>query len=95
VAQKRVSWEESMDDIRWCQKCSRFENCSVNRCPLDPIIDHRNTNKFDKFKKCKQRLKTRVLISREAMKFGIHLKYDGMNGHEYNAYNNTGLDPLE
>jgi hypothetical protein len=57
-----------MDDMRWAQKCSRFEKCNVNRCPLDLMLDQRNTEKFDKFKKCKQLVKKRVLISREALK---------------------------
>jgi len=77
-----------MDDMRWAQKCSMFEKCSVNRCPLDPLIEERNTMNIDKFKKCKKNVEGRIEISKEAKKSGVQLKYDGMSGHEYPYYHN-------
>ena len=59
-------------------ECPRFEKCNVNKCPLDPDIDLRNSVKTDE--KCTMEKQVRYKIGK---KYPNLLKYQGLTKREW------------
>jgi hypothetical protein len=45
------------------QECPRFDSCSVNQCPLDPLMLERDTHPDDPEKDCRASRRTRLAIA--------------------------------
>lgn len=51
-----------MRAIKPQRECPRWQRCSVNKCPLDPLQDQRNVYELDTEKKCQMEKQVRLRI---------------------------------
>jgi hypothetical protein len=71
------------------QLCPRFDHCSVNSCPLDPI--QRGTHPQDKERKCTIEKQVRLRISKS---FPGLLPKDGLTAAEWSGKQSYERKPL-
>ncbi len=71
-----------MDDLRWMRRCPRFKGCSVNACPLDPLVGLRLTRSFDPRRTCRESLRTRLAVVNEARLAGVKMEGGGLTAAE-------------
>jgi hypothetical protein len=60
-------WGKEKEEMKPYKECPRFEECSVNHCPLDPEAESRVSLPGDPETKCNARISTRKSI---AAKYG-------------------------
>ena len=58
--------------------CPRFNRCSVNRCPLDPLMSLRPEHASDRQKTCREHPRTRIQIAERARQEGVLIPSRGL-----------------
>jgi len=71
-----------MDDVRWMRQCPRWDRCSANCCPLDPMARDRKAQPDDPERRCKSRWEARLKIGEAAAKAGAKLPWGGLTEAE-------------
>lgn len=73
------------------RECPRYDSCSCNKCPLDPLIDQRRVLPDDE--KCKAWKSTRMKI---AAKYPKLLPYGGLYKKQWEAKKRwADMDPAK
>jgi hypothetical protein len=80
------------DDLRWMKRCPRFDRCSSNQCPLDPLIEQRPCRTDDPRRTCLESLRTRLAVVAEAHAAGVEIAVNGLTVAE--AKSGKPLDVL-
>lgn len=62
-----------MNEIRFAKMCSRFNSCSVNKCPLDILQPVRTDRPKDPKRVCQQHLRERLEVVARAKSEGVEI----------------------
>jgi hypothetical protein len=62
--------------------CPRFDRCSANRCPLDPLGGERPVRSDDPRRTCLETIRTRLALVAEARAAGVELEGGGLSAAE-------------
>ena len=71
-----------MDETLYPRNCSRWDRCSVNKCPIDPLNPRRQALPGDPERTCKEHPRHRLEIVAQAKADGVVIPGGGLTAEE-------------